>query len=151
MKLCWDLFYSMTVEETNHGECDSAICFSVSVIPSSTVINETRIILDIGQIVKLCWISVAHLSSGNCFLSLRYHCGAFSCCRAWAPGRVGFSIWSTRAQQLYLGAPEHRLSSRALRLEPHSMWDLLRSGLESMSQEDCRPILYHWAIREAQK
>ena len=28
------------------------------------------VILDIGQIVKLCWISVAHLSSGNCFLSL---------------------------------------------------------------------------------
>lgn len=46
MKLCWNLFYSMTVEETNHGECDSAICFSVSVIPSSTVINETRSYLE---------------------------------------------------------------------------------------------------------
>ena len=64
------------------------------------------------------------------------HCGAFSCCRAWAPGHVGFSIWSTRA-------PKHRLNSRALRLEPHSMWALLRSGIESMSREDCRLILYH--------
>ena len=71
------------------------------------------------------------------------HYGAFSCCRAWAPGHVGFSIWSMRAQQLCLWAPEHRLNSRALRLEPHSMWDLLRSGIESMSWEDCRLILYH--------
>lgn len=29
--------------------------------------------LDVGQIVKLCWISAAHLSNGNRFLSLRCH------------------------------------------------------------------------------
>ena len=30
------------------------------------------------------------------------HCGGFSCCRAWAPGRVGFSSCSLRAQELEL-------------------------------------------------
>ena len=55
------------------------------------------------------------------------HCGGFSCCRAWTPGRMGFSGCSSRAL-------EHSLNScGAWALLPQGLWDLPRSGIEAPS------------------
>ena len=50
------------------------------------------------------------------------HCGAFSCCRAWAPG--------TWAQWLPRAGTEYRLSSHGV---GGWLWDLSASGIEPKS------------------
>ena len=56
-----------------------------------------------------------------------FHCGGFSCCRAWAPGLAGFSSRGSWAL-------EHRFGFCGIQSQLFlGMWDLPRPGMEPMT------------------
>ena len=63
-----------------------------------------------------------------------FHCGGFSCCRAQSLGTQASVVVAHGLSSCGLWAPESRLRSCGARAQLlHSMWDLSRRGLESVS------------------
>ena len=62
------------------------------------------------------------------------HCGGFSCCKAWAPGFVGFNTVVCGLSTSASWALEHRFNSFGTWAQfLHSLWDLPGPGFELMS------------------
>ena len=88
--------------------------------------------LDVLDIRKIQIFSSLHKGarSAVCCGAQASHSGGFSCCRAWAPGRMGFNSCSTQAQQLWLPGSTSRAHVLA---QNTGICNLPRSGIEHMS------------------
>ena len=67
-----------------------------------------------------------------------------SCCRAQAPGCVGFSACGSQAVEQRLTVVAHRGL-----VASHHVGDLLEPGIKPVSPALCRRFLNHWTTREA--